>query len=152
MKINIISVGKIKEVYWENAIKEYSKRISKYSQISFIEIKDEPNKDGLDCKKIEGERILNNLPQGYNICLAINGKKLDSVALSKKIDETFTYNNSVINFIIGGSLGLSQDVYNKCDYSLSFSDMTFPHQLMKVILLEQIYRSFKILNNETYHK
>lgn len=152
MKINIVCVGKIKEEYWESAIKEYTKRISKYANISIIEVKDEPNKNGLDCKKIEGERILNALPSGYNIILAILGKELDSVALSNQIRDICTYNSSTINFIIGGSLGLSDEVIKKADYSLSFSKLTFPHQMMRVILLEQIYRSFKIINNESYHK
>lgn len=152
MKINIITVGKIKEEYWNLAIKEYAKRISKYSEINFIEVKDEPNKPGIDCKKIEGERILSCLPNGYNVILAILGKQLDSVAFSEKINDICTYSSSTINFIIGGSLGLSDEVNKKADFLLSFSKMTFPHQMMKVILLEQIYRAFKISNNETYHK
>lgn len=152
MKINIITVGKIKEDYWNMAINEYAKRLSKYVNLNFIEVKDEPIKDGVDCKKIEGERILAHLPSGYNIVLAILGKELDSIELSKKINDCFTYNSSTINFIIGGSLGLSDEVNKIADFKLSFSKMTYPHQMMKVILLEQIYRSFKIINNETYHK
>lgn len=152
MKINIVSVGKIKESFLKEAISEYAKRLQKFVELSFIEVKDEPNKDGLDCKKIEGGRILDALPSGFNICLAIEGKMLDSIELSKKISDIFTYNASTINFIIGGSLGLSKEVLDKADYKLSFSKMTFPHQLMKVILLEQIYRAFKIINNESYHK
>ena len=152
MRINIVCVGKIKEKYWADAIIEYQKRIKKFCEINILEVKDEPNKNGIDCKKIEGERILEILPQGYNIVLAINGKELDSIAFSEKISDIFTYNSSCINFIIGGSLGLSDSVNKKADFLLSFSKMTFPHQMMRVVLLEQIYRAFKIINNESYHK
>lgn len=152
MKIKIVCVGKIKEAYLDDAILEYKKRISKYSNIEICEVKDESNQ--LDEKKVlelEAERIIPNL-EGYVIGLVIKGNMLDSVELAKKIDEVSTYNNSTITFVIGGSYGLSNKVIEKMNYKLSFSKMTFPHQLMRVILLEQVYRAFKINNNETYHK
>lgn len=152
MKIKIVCVGKIKEAYLDDAILEYKKRISKYSNIEICEVKDESNQ--LDEKKVlelESERIIPNL-EGYVIGLVIKGNMLDSVELAKKIDEVSTYNNSTITFVIGGSYGLSNKVIEKMNYKLSFSKMTFPHQLMRVILLEQVYRAFKINNNETYHK
>lgn len=155
MNINIISVGKIKEAYLIDAINEYEKRISKYAKIHNIELKDEPIKNNMSdeqIKTIEGLRIQEALPTGYNILLDLRGKEYTSIEFSKKIDEVFLYNSSSINFIIGGSLGVSEDVVKKSDLLVSFSKMTFPHQLMKVFLLEQIYRAFKILNNETYHK
>ncbi|MBP5444664.1 MAG: 23S rRNA (pseudouridine(1915)-N(3))-methyltransferase RlmH [Acholeplasmatales bacterium] len=153
MKINIISVGKIKEQYFIDAIEEYKKRISKYSNIELITVMDESN--DLDSKTIlkkEGERILSKIPNNsYTIALDLKGKELDSVGLAKKIDE-ITQISSTINFIIGGSIGLDSSVLDKADYRLCFSKFTFPHKLMKLILLEQIYRSFKINNNESYHK
>lgn len=152
MKIKIVCVGKIKEAYLDDAILEYKKRISKYSNIEICEVKDESNQ--LDEKKVlelEAERIIPNL-EGYVIGLVIKGNMLDSIELAKKIDEVSTYNNSTITFVIGGSYGLSNKVIEKMNYKLSFSKMTFPHQLMRVILLEQVYRAFKINNNETYHK
>lgn len=152
MKIKIVCVGKIKESYLDDAILEYKKRISKYSNIEICEVKDESNQ--LDEKKVlelEAERIIPNL-EGYVIGLVIKGNMLDSIELAKKIDEVSTYNNSTITFVIGGSYGLSNKVIEKMNYKLSFSKMTFPHQLMRVILLEQVYRAFKINNNETYHK
>lgn len=152
MKIKIICVGKIKESYLSEAIAEYKKRISKYSTIEIVELKDESNQ--IDEKRVldlEADRIISNL-EGYIIGLVIKGNMLDSIELAKKIDEVSTYNNSTISFVIGGSLGLSNRVMEKLDYKLSFSKMTFPHQLMRVILLEQIYRAFKINNNESYHK
>lgn len=153
MKINIISVGKIKEQYFIDAIEEYKKRISKYSNIELITVMDESN--DLDSKTIlkkEGERILSKIPSNsYTIALDLKGKELDSIGLAKKIDE-ITQVSSTINFIIGGSIGLDSSVIDKADYRLCFSKFTFPHKLMKLILLEQIYRSFKINNNESYHK
>lgn len=152
MKINIYCVGKIKEKYLEEAISEYKKRLSKYVDLSIIELKDEPIKDSNDPKTIEGERILHYLNKGYTILLAIEGKDMDSVSFAQKIDSIFTYEASEINFVIGGSLGVSSAIYEKADMLLSFSRFTFPHPLMRVILLEQIYRAFKINNHETYHK
>ena len=153
MKINIISVGKIKEQYFIDGINEYSKRISKYANIESITVMDESNDlDEKTVKKREGERILSKIPNNsYTIVLDLNGKELDSVEFAKKMDE-ITNVSSTINFIIGGSLGLDKDVIDKANYRLCFSKFTFPHKLMKLILLEQIYRSFKINNNESYHK
>lgn len=153
MKINIISVGKIKEKYFIDGIEEYRKRITKYSNIELITVMDESNDlDEKIVKKKEGERILSKIPaNSYTIVLDLKGTELDSVGLSKKIDEIFN-SSSTINFIIGGSYGLDDKVIEMANYRLCFSKFTFPHKLMKLILLEQIYRSFKILNNESYHK
>lgn len=158
MKISIISVGKIKEKYLKNAIDEYSKRLSRYSKLEHIEVNDEHAPDNLSQKDIdiikdkEGKRILSKLRESFVIALAINGKQLSSEELAEKIKSIQTYNASHITLLIGGSLGLSEEILKKADLKLSFSKMTFPHQLMKVILLEQIYRAFRINNNEPYHK
>lgn len=159
MKITIVSVGKIKESYYRGAIEEYSKRLSKYCKLEIIEVADEKTKENASLaeenlvKEKEGERILKNLKEdAYVIALSITGKKLDSVAFSKKLDNLFVSGKSHIQFVIGGSLGLHGDVLKRADYELSFSDMTFPHQLMRVILLEQIYRCYRIINGEPYHK
>lgn len=159
MNIDIICVGKIKESYLTDAIKEYSKRLSRYAKLSFIELKDEKTVDGqsesLDAKvkEIEGERIIKALnDNAYKFILDLNGREIDSVSFSKKIDSLKTTGFNDIQFIIGGSLGLSKKVIDKADFLLKFSEMTFPHQLMRVILLEQIYRAFRIMNNEPYHK
>lgn len=149
--IRIICVGKVKESFFREAIEEYKKRISKYTKIEIIELTDY-SLDPKSTIKKECEDIEKNInSKDYNICLDINGINLDSVELSKKIENTFN-NYSNINFIIGGSYGLTEELKNKCNYRLSFSKLTFPHQLFRVILLEQIYRSFKIINNEEYHK
>jgi len=158
MKITIISVGKIKERYLVDGIEEYAKRLSKYSKLEFIEVKDEKAPENLSekdieiIKNIESERIFQKLKDSYIISLAIRGNQLTSEQLAKKIEDIKTYSNSHITFIIGGSLGLSDTILKKSNYHLSFSNMTFPHQLMRLILLEQIYRSFRINNNEPYHK
>ena len=159
MKITVISVGKIKEKYLDSAIKEYAKRISKFTKIEFNELKDEPlsykSSDALDLKvkETEGKRILASIPKGdYVIVLDLKGEEITSPELAKKFIEINTYHSANITFIIGGSLGLSEEVVSSANYNLCFSKMTFPHQLMKVILLEQVYRAFKINNNETYHK
>ena len=159
MKISIISVGKLKEKYLVDGIAEYKKRISKYAEVNEIVLKDEPIPDKSndtidnDIKIKEGKKIIENIPQNsFVITLDLKGHMLDSVELANKIEEIKTYNNSHIVFIIGGSLGISKEVLTKANYSLCFSKMTFPHQLMQVILLEQVYRAFKINNNETYHK
>ena len=159
MKITLITVGKIKEKYWNMAIDEYTKRLSRYCKLNIIEVADEktvedPSEAQANAiKDKEGERILSNIPEGaYVIALAIEGKMLDSVELSKKIDDLALMGNSNIVLIIGGSLGLSENVMQRADYKLSFSKMTFPHQMMRVILLEQIYRAFRISNGEPYHK
>jgi len=153
INITIISVGDVKEKYLKDMINEYQKRITKYAKIDIVTLKDESNRLQEDIiKETEGKRIISSIKDGYTILLDLKGEMLDSVSFSKKIDEISTYKNGKINFIIGGSLGVSEEVKNASDYLISFSKMTFPHQLMKAILLEQIYRAFKILNNETYHK
>lgn len=159
MKINIVSVGNIKEKYLKDAILEYSKRISKFAKVEFYNVSDEPIVDNPSDKEIqavkikEGEKILKVLPaNSYKIALNLKGAMLSSEELASKILNIFSYHNANITFVIGGSLGLGDNVLAKMDYHLCFSKMTFPHQLMHVILLEQIYRAFKINNNETYHK
>ena len=144
--INIICVGKIKENYLIEMIKDYQKRISKYHKINIIELKDS-NNISLETKEIS--KYLND--KSFNIALSITGKKYSSNELADHIDNIFL-KNSTINFIIGGSNGLETSVTDKCDEEISFSDFTFPHGLFRGILLEQIYRSFKINNNEKYHK
>lgn len=149
--IKIITVGKIKEKYYTDAVNEYLKRLSKYTKIDLIEVKDED----FDVSKTllrEKESILKYIDdKDYIITLEIEGNELDSVSLSKKIND-IQNNYSNITFIIGGSYGLHEDIKKLSNYSLSFSKLTFPHQLFRVILLEQLYRSYKIINNETYHK
>lgn len=159
MEIRILSVGKIKERYLTAGIQEYAKRLSRYCKLNFIQVPDEktPDKasDSLNnqIKNTEGERLLKNIrEQDYVIALALDGKMLDSVELSKKLGQLGVEGKSSIVFVIGGSLGLSDQVLNRADFKLSFSRMTFPHQLMQMILLEQIYRGYRILNNEPYHK
>ena len=159
MKITIITVGKIKEKYLTEAIKEYSKRLSKYCKLEIIEVPDEKTDENASetmnkiTKDKEGERILKYVKDdSYVITLEILGKMLTSPELADKIDKICINGSSLIVFIIGGSLGLSENVSKRSDYKLSFSKMTFPHQLMRVILLEQIYRAFRINNNEPYHK
>ena len=143
--INIICIGKIKERYLNDLINDYKTRISKYHKINIIEIPD-------NNLEIETKNILKYVkPNDYLISLAIEGKQIDSIELSNLIDKTFI-TNSTITFIIGESNGLSDEIKNKSNMLLSFSKMTFPHGLFRGILLEQIYRSFKILNNESYHK
>ncbi len=150
--IKIICVGKIKENYYVDAIEEYKKRLSKYTNIEIIELEDEKTTDKVVALRKESERILKHINnKDYIISLAIEGQQLDSVSLANKIDNIYnSYSN--ITFIIGGSVGLSNEIKDKSNMLLSFSKMTFPHQLFRVILLEQIYRSYKINNNEEYHK
>lgn len=159
MKITIITVGKIKEKYFTDAISEYSKRLSRYCKLEIIQVADEKTPDGASealetqIKDKEGERILSNIKDGsYVVALAIEGNMLDSEELAEKIEKWGVSGVSQIVFVIGGSLGLSRAVLNRADYKLSFSRMTFPHQLMRVILLEQIYRAYRIIQNEPYHK
>ncbi|MCI7533342.1 MAG: 23S rRNA (pseudouridine(1915)-N(3))-methyltransferase RlmH [Lachnobacterium sp.] len=159
MKITIVCVGKIKEKFYRDALVEYTKRLSRYCSLSITEVADEKTKEqasDVECaiiKDREGERILKSIREdGYVITLAIEGKNLDSVELSKKIENLALTGKSNLYFVIGGSLGLSDEVMKRADYKLSFSRMTFPHQLMRVILLEQIYRSYRIINHEPYHK
>ena len=147
----IICVGKIKEKYLEEAIKEYQKRISKYTKIEIIELPDY-NYDDKKTLKEESSNILKAMNKSdYNILLDINGSEIDSISFANKIDNTLLI-NSDITFIIGGSIGVNEEIKNICNYRLSFSKMTFPHQLFRVIILEQIYRAFKIINHEEYHK
>ena len=144
--IKIICLGKIKESYLNSLIDDYKLRISKYHKIEIIELKDE---NDLGVEKKEIEKYISN--QDYVIALDIKGEMLDSVNMAKKIDDVFNHYGS-ITFVIGSSDGLHDEVKNRANYKLSFSKMTFPHGLFRAILLEQIYRSFKINNNETYHK
>ncbi|WP_053955047.1 23S rRNA (pseudouridine(1915)-N(3))-methyltransferase RlmH [Inediibacterium massiliense] len=159
MNITIIGVGKVKEKYFTGAIDEYKKRLSRYCKINIIEVSDEKAPENLsdkemeNIKDIEGEKILKNIKDGmYVISLDIKGKMLSSEELAEKINGLGVSGNSHITFIIGGSLGLSKEVLKRSDYRLSFSPMTFPHQLMRVILLEQVYRGFRIIKGEPYHK
>ena len=159
MKITIVCVGKIKEKFYRDALVEYTKRLSRYCSLSITEVADEKTKEqasDVECaiiKDREGERILKSIREdGYVIALAIDGKNLDLVGRSKKIENLALTGKSNLYFVIGGSLGLSDEVMKRADYKLSFSRMTFPHQLMRVILLEQIYRSYRIINHEPYHK
>lgn len=159
MRITCITVGKIKEKYFTMAIEEYAKRLSRYCKLEIVELADEKTPDNASdlmeeqIKQKEGERILKAIKEdAYVIALAIEGKQLDSVELSEKLSGLFVDGNSHITFIIGGSLGLSKEVLARADYKLSFSMMTFPHQLMRVVLLEQIYRAYRIMNGEPYHK
>lgn len=147
--IKIICVGKIKEKFYREAILEYTKRLSKYTKLEIIEIPDSPLDDEIN---IEGKNILKYIKDNeYVITMEIDGNKLSSLEFASKLDNLFIYNSN-ITFVIGGSLGLSDLVKIRSNYQLSFSKMTFPHQLFRVILLEQIYRAFKINNNESYHK
>lgn len=159
MEIKILSVGKIKEKYLTAGIAEYAKRLSRYCKLTFCQVADEKTPDkasealNLQIKEIEGERLMKHIrEQDYVIALAIDGQMLDSVELSRKIDSLGISGNSSIAFVIGGSLGLSDKILWRADYKLSFSRMTFPHQLMQMILLEQIYRAYRIINHEPYHK
>ena len=159
MEIRIITVGKIKEKYLNDGIAEYAKRLSRYCKLNFIQVTDEktPDKasDALNrkIKEIEGNRLLSHIRDtDYVIALAIEGKMLDSVELSDLVAKLGVQGKSSIAFVIGGSLGLSDAVLKRADYKLSFSRMTFPHQLMQMILLEQIYRGYRIMNHEPYHK
>ncbi len=159
MNIQIICIGKLKEKYWTDAIAEYSKRLSRYCTLEIIELKEArlPDKaspaDEENVKLEEGRAILKAIKDGtYVITLEILGKQLTSPELADKIQTLSIEGKSNVAFIIGGSLGLSAEVSRRADYKLSFSKMTFPHQMMRVILLEQIYRGFKIIKNEAYHK
>ncbi len=159
MKIKIISVGKIKEKYIQEGIKEFSKRLSRYCTLDIVEIDDEKVPESLSKKEMEivkqkeGERILGKIPpNSFVIALSIDGKELSSEDLAFKIQDLMINGTNDITFIIGGSVGLSNEVLSKSNFKLSFSKMTFPHQLMRLILLEQIYRSWRIINGEPYHK
>ena len=159
MNIQIICIGKLKEKYWTEAIKEYSKRLSRFCTLEIVELKESllpANASPADEEKVkfeEGKEILKAIKDGtYVITLEIKGKSLSSEELAQKIDDLGIMGRSNVAFVIGGSLGLSPEVSKRSDFKLSFSRMTFPHQMMRVILLEQIYRSFKINRHEAYHK
>lgn len=159
MKITILCVGKIKEKFYRDAVAEYEKRLSRYCKLSIVEVADEKTDENASqaqidmVKEKEGERLLASIKEdGYCICLTIDGQMLDSVELSNKMERLGIEGKSNLYLVIGGSLGLSDAVLKRADYKLSFSKMTFPHQLMRVILLEQIYRGYRIMNHEPYHK
>ncbi|WP_124728568.1 23S rRNA (pseudouridine(1915)-N(3))-methyltransferase RlmH [Staphylospora marina] len=158
MNIRIVAVGKLKEKYLKAACDEYLKRLGAYARVEVIEVpeeKEDPVHDA-DIRRLlakEGERILRHLPEGTRvITLEVDGKSLSSEQFAERLDRLATYGDSRIAFVIGGSHGLSDDVRKRSDFALSFSAMTFPHQLIRVFLLEQIYRAFKINRGETYHK
>jgi len=159
VNISIITVGKLKEKYLRQGIEEYLKRLTAYAKVEMVEVADEKAPEELSglemlqVKQKEGERILSKISQDtYVIALAIQGKLQSSEELAKNLDQLATYGKSKIAFVIGGSLGLSDEVIKRSNEQLSFSRMTFPHQLMRLILVEQIYRAFRINRNEPYHK
>lgn len=159
MNITILTVGKLKEKYFIQGIGEYAKRLGPYAKVTIIEVPDEKAPENLSAaeveqvKQAEGERLLKKLPaNAFVIALAIKGKQMPSEDFAEKIRELATYGHSDIAFIIGGSNGLSDEVLLRSDFQLSFSKFTFPHQLMRLILIEQIYRAFKIMRGEPYHK
>jgi 23S rRNA (pseudouridine1915-N3)-methyltransferase len=159
VNISLLTIGKLKEKYLKQGIDEYLKRLTAYAKVEVIELPDEKAPEQLSeiemeqVKNKEGERLLAKIsPDTYVIALAIEGKQRSSEELAEMIDKLATYGKSKIAFVIGGSLGLSKDVLNRADEKLSFSKMTFPHQLMRLILLEQVYRAYRINRNEPYHK
>ena len=159
MKISILSVGKVKEPFYREAIREFEKRLGRYVKLELIEVTDEKTPDHASAQENmqiiekEGQRLQKYISENaYVIALAIDGNELDSVEFSEKINHLGVQGISHIQFLIGGSLGLAPGLLKRADYQLSFSKMTFPHQLMRVILLEQVYRSFRIMNHEPYHK
>ena len=159
MQITLLTVGKIKEKFYKDAIDEYAKRLGRYCRLKIVEVEDEKTPDKASdrqCEQIlkkEGDRLKSHITDdAFVIALAIEGKKYDSVAFSKKIASEALRGNSNIVFIIGGSLGICEDIKKRADELISFSDMTFPHQLMRVILLEQVYRAYRIKTGEPYHK
>ena len=158
LHINIICVGKIKETFFKESIEEYSKRLSRFCNLSITELPDEkiPDKASTktenDIKEKEGNNIISHIKKDtYTIALDLKGKEFDSISFSKHIDQIALLSSN-ITFIIGGSLGLSNEVLSRCNEKICFSKLTFPHQLIRIFLLEQIYRAFKISNNEAYHK
>ena len=158
MKITIACVGKIKEKYFTDAINEYAKRLSRYVTLNIAEVPDEKAPENMSpaqmeqVKEIEGERLNKVIKDGYVVALAINGKKMTSEGFADFISDTMVKGASHITFVIGGSLGLSDKILKRADFKLSFSDMTFPHQLMRLVLVEQIYRAFMIQQGSPYHK
>ncbi len=158
LSINIICIGKIKEKFFKDSINEYSKRLSKYCKLNILELPDEkiPDKLNINIEKSikdkECSNIINHIKKdSYTICLDLKGKQFSSEEFSKNI-ENISMQSSQITFIIGGSLGLNDKILNLCDEKICFSKMTFPHQLIRIFLLEQLFRSFKISNGETYHR
>lgn len=159
MKITVVAVGRLKEKFYEQAVAEYAKRLSRYCRLEIIEVADEKTPDQASeileeqIRSKEGERILKYIRDDmYVITLEIGGKMLSSEEFAKKIETLGVQGQSSIAFVIGGSIGLGKEVLKRSDYALSFSKMTFPHQLMRVILLEQVYRGYRIMNGEPYHK
>lgn len=159
MNISIIAVGKLKEKYLKQGIEEYLKRLGPYAKVQVKEVADEKAPDNMsenemkEVKQKEGERILSQISQdAYVITLEIDGKMLTSEKFAAKLDELATYGKSKIAFVIGGSVGISENVQKRSDLALSFSELTFPHQMMRMILLEQVYRAFRIIRGEPYHK
>lgn len=159
MKIKVVAVGKLKEKYLRDGIAEYAKRLGAYTKVEIIEAADERIPDKASeaiCKQVkdrEGERLLKHIASSdYVILLAVQGQMMDSIAFSRHLERQMTQGASTITFVIGGSLGHSDAIAKRADFQISFSQMTFPHQLMRLILMEQIYRAFKIMKNETYHK
>lgn len=159
MNITIVAVGKLKEKYWTDGIAEYMKRLAPYAKVQIVEVADDKTPDTLSAAEErqvvarEGERILAQLkPDAYVIAMAIDGKLLSSEELADHIGRLGTYGRSQLAFVIGGSLGLSPEVLRRADFQLSFGRITYPHQLLRVVLVEQIYRGFKILRGEPYHK
>ncbi len=159
MKIRVLAVGKVKEKFYRQAVEEFEKRLSRYCKLEILEVADEKTPDRAGerlmelIKEREGERLLKHISEQDYVCaLAIEGKQPDSMALADMIKRLGVNGSSSIVFIIGGSLGLHESVLKRADVLLSFSNLTFPHQLMRVLLLEQIYRSYRIINGEPYHK
>lgn len=159
MRITLVVVGKIKEAYFEDAVREYAKRLSRYCKLEIVQVPDEKTPDKasaaeeMQIKEKEGQKILSYIRDGMHvIALALEGTMLDSLELSSRMEELGVRGVSHLAFVIGGSLGLSDGVLKRADEKLSFSRMTFPHQLMRVVLLEQIYRGYRIMNREPYHK
>lgn len=159
MKISVIAVGKIKEKYLKDAVTEYSKRLSRYCKLEIIEAADEKTPDHASVavedaiRAKEGERLLKHIRDDmYVITLEIGGKMLTSEEFAEKIETLGVQGKSSIAFVIGGSIGLGEEVLKRSDFALSFSKMTFPHQLMRVVLLEQVYRGYRIVNGDPYHK
>lgn len=159
MKISILCVGKCREKYFADAVSEYVKRLSRYAKTEIIEVKDEKTPEDASeheedlIRETEGQRLLAKIPENaYLICTAIDGKSYDSVGLSEHLSELMLKGESHLAIVIGGSIGLSEEILQKADEKWSFSKLTFPHQLMRVILTEQLYRAFRIMNHEPYHK
>ena len=159
MKITVYCIGSLKESYWKEAIAEYKKRLGAYCVLEILEFPDYPCKEGASAKEMEdvktreGEKVLAHLKPGeYLIALDSRGKNYDSIALAEHLDKTLVQHGSSVSFVLGGSMGFSKALYERANEFISFGSSTFPHQLCRVMLLEQLYRSFRILRNEPYHK